>query len=250
MSHEEIFQQKLSKELEKKPNIYPHSLWKDIIIYSVLITIIISLYYFVQRGSFSLYTANRVLADVSLLLIGLSFALSGICYYWNFADHFIIYRKQLGVVGFGYAVIHSLISIFLPHAQPFLLYYLQSDNLIGFISALIALIIYIGMIIVSTKYIIQQIGGQMWRKLLRVGYIAYFFSILHFGIQIYPSWLLWLTGKGTTLLPPFSLFVFLSGMAVILLRIFLWISLAHKKPAVTTLQQSDEQTDTQPLQKT
>lgn len=251
MSHEEIFQQKLSVELAKKPNIQPYSLWKDIIIYSVIITIVVSLYYFAQRGSFSLYTINRVLADVSLLLIGLSFALSGICYYWNFADHFIIYRKQLGVVGFVYAVMHTLISFFLPHAQPFLLYYLQPDNLVGFISAVIAFIIYAGMIMVSTKYVIQHIGGQMWRKLLRVGYIAYFFSILHFGIKIYPSWLLWFTGRESTILPPFSLLTFLVGVAVILLRIFLWISLAHKKPVITTQPiQTDGQENPQTFQNT
>lgn len=250
MSHEEIFQQKLSTELAKKPNIKPHSLWWDIIIYSIMIMIVVGIYYFVQRGSFSLYSANRVFADVSLLLIGLSFALSGICYYWNFADHFIIYRKQLGVVGFSYAVLHASISLFLPHAKPFLFYYFSSENMLSSVFAIVALIMYLGMIIVSTKYVIQQIGGQTWRKLLRVGYIAYFLSILHFGLILYEPWILWLTGQAKTFLPPFSLFVFLAGVAVLLLRIFLWISLAHKKPVVTTLPQSNEQEHTQPLQET
>ena len=243
MPHEEKFQEKLEVALAQKPAKTPPSLWKDTIIYSIFIFIVVSLYYFVQRGQYNFIIANRVSGDVGILLIGLSFALSGICYYWNFADHFIMYRKQLGVVGFSYAVIHSLISLFfLPEAKPILLYYLQSENLLEFTSAVVAIGIYTGMVIVSTKYVVHQIGGTMWRKLLRVGYIAFALSIFHFGIQSYPYWLNWLIGNSTTLFPSFGLIIFVFGIAVIVLRIFLWISLSHKKTAPAPSQ--NEQTHT------
>jgi DMSO/TMAO reductase YedYZ heme-binding membrane subunit len=249
MPHEIHFQQKLEAQLKKRPNIPAHHLWRDIIIYSLFILIITCLYYFAQRGRFSFSTLNSAFGDVSILLIGLSFALSGICYYWNFADHFIIYRKQLGVVGFSYAMIHGLISLFfLEEARPILLYYLQSENVLAFTSAVVALLIYAGMVIVSTKYVIHQIGGAMWRKLLRVGYIAYFLSVLHFGLQSYPYWVRWLSGKSTNMLPSFGLITFLFGVAVLFLRIFLWFSLL-KKPAIVT-QQPDGQPNSEPLQKT
>ncbi len=232
MHHEDNFKQKLDLAIQKRPSLTGKKLWIDITVYSLLISVIVSLYYFLQQGTFSIRIANRMIGDVSMLLMGLSMALSGLCYYWNFADHFIVYRKQLGVIGFIYALIHTIIALFfLPRSLPFLVRYLEPDNILMFTTALIAIVIYLGMVIISTKKVIQILGGLLWRRLLRIGYIAYFLSVLHFALVGYDRWLEWLTGKDEKLLPHFGLIIFMYGSAVLVLRIILWISHINKSPA-------------------
>ena len=213
-------------------------LWSDIILYSLILFIVVSSYYFIQRGSYDFGIFNQVLSNVGMLLIGLSFALSGICYFWNFADHFIIYRKQLGVVGFGYVFTHGILSLFfLPEYQPILFYYLEKETILAFLFALIAIVIYVLMIIISTKTIIQKIGGHTWRILLRVGYIAYVLSLAHMWLNSYTYWLRYLSGQGRSPLPSFGLLTFLAGIVVIILRIAVWVS-TSKKTAQTPPSQS------------
>ena len=208
-------------------------LWSDIIVYSLVLFIVVSSYFCIQRGSYDFGIFSQVLSNVGMLLIGLSFALSGICYFWNFADHYIIYRKQLGVVGFGYVFLHGILSLFfLPEYQPVLFYYLEKETILAFLFALIAMVIYAMMIIISTKTMIQKIGGHTWRMLLRVGYIAYAFSLVHMWLNNYTFWLRYLSGQGKSPLPSFGLLTFLAGIVVIILRIAVWISTSRKKEMI------------------
>ncbi|OGK13510.1 hypothetical protein A3A93_00030 [Candidatus Roizmanbacteria bacterium RIFCSPLOWO2_01_FULL_38_12] len=233
MHEETSFDQKLQLVKETKKPIAKTRLWFDMIVYSLILFIVVSGYYLIQRGSFSLALFNQVIADVGMLLMGLSFALSGICYFWNFADHYIIYRKQLGVVGFAYVILHGLISLFfIPENAPILFYYLEKETILAFISAFIAISIYTMMVIVSTDSMIHKLGGHTWRILLRVGYIAYVFSLLHMWLNSYPFWLRYLTGQGRSPLPSFGLLTFLVGVFVIVLRLAVWISTSRKKEMI------------------
>src|SRR3990167_10965266 len=167
MHEETTFDQKLQKLNETQKPTSGMRLWSDIILYSLILFIVVSSYYFIQRGSYDFGIFNQVLSNVGMLLIGLSFALSGICYFWNFADHYIIYRKQLVVVGFAYVILHGLISLFfIPENAPILFYYLEKETILAFISAFIAISIYTMMVIVSTDSMIHKLGGHTWRILL------------------------------------------------------------------------------------
>lgn len=209
--------------------VHPPSLWKHTIIFSIILWAVIAFYYFVNGQIMNVSMANRAIADVSIILIGLSFVLSSVCYFWNFADHLIVYRKQLGVVGFVYAVIHTLVIIL--YLDPIFqnwAYYLEQPNFTSYSLALAALFMYGGMVIISAKNIIHKIGGKLWRELLRVGYLAYIFSLIHFILLTYPSWLRWLTDR-QTILPPFGILTALFGILVILMRVMLMIhKLTHK----------------------
>jgi DMSO/TMAO reductase YedYZ heme-binding membrane subunit len=209
---------------------HPPSLWRNTIIFSIILSILIGLYFYAYRGTFTLSTANRVLGEVAIILIGLSFVLSSICYFWNFADHYISYRKQLGVVGFAYAVIHTLVIIF--YLDPIFTNfaeYLEQPAFLSYSLALAALIMYTGMIVISTQTMIHKIGGKLWRELLRAGYIAYVFSILHYILLSYDFWLRWFTER-RTFLPPFGLITTLFGILVILMRLALMIhKITHEK---------------------
>ena len=223
-------QEKLDEHLQKHQAPQESKLWFDVAIYSLFLFVVISLYYFASRGNYDTRIANRVIADISMLLIGLSMMLSSVCYFWNFADKYIIYRKHLGIAGFAYAMAHSLLSLFfMPKVFPFPEYYLSERNIFPFICALISLIIFTVMTIISNKFAIHELGGSLWRKLLRVGYIAYALAIIHFGLKGAPYWWSWLIGKSENIVPSFSMYIFLFGCIVIYLRIKLFIATRHKK---------------------
>ncbi|MBP7967374.1 hypothetical protein KAZ66_03805, partial [Candidatus Woesebacteria bacterium] len=172
--HPEIqIQEKLNEQIKKNPPPLPRNLWFDTGMYSLVIFIIISLYIFATQGIYDLRAFSRATANVGIILIGLSFMLSGLCYFWNFADHFIIYRKQLGVIGFIYALIHTSVVLYHSGTAKILIpFSLTRYGDIALLSAEIAIIIYIGMIIISTQTVIHEIGGLRWRQLLRWGYVA------------------------------------------------------------------------------
>lgn len=241
--HPEIqIQEKLNEQIKSNPPPKPHNLWFDIGMYSLVIFIIISLYIFATQGTYDLRAFSRATANVGIILIGLSFMLSGLCYFWNFADHFIIYRKQLGVIGFIYALMHT--SVVLYHAgttQILIPTSLTRYGDIALISAEIAIIIYVGMTIISTQTVIHEIGGQRWRQLLRWGYIGLILSLLHMFIKGSYEWLSWLTGKSVGMFPAIGLLIFIFGIAVILLRIKLWYATYFKKTSISQTPPSQTQ---------
>ncbi len=220
------------------PATPPHapSLWRNTIVFSIVLTVFAAVYYYFYRGTFSVSIANRTIGDVAVILIGLSFILSSICYFFNFADHYISYRKQLGVVGFAYAVIHALVIIF--YLEPIFTNfaeYLEQPAFLSYSLALAALIMYAGMIVISTQTMIHKIGGKLWRELLRAGYIAFVLSIIHYVLLSYPFWIRWFTER-RTFLPPFGLLTASFGILVILMRIALMIhKITHEKNNSPTL---------------
>lgn len=222
-------QSKLDIHLKNAPFPQEKRLWGETIIYSGIIFVVVAAYYFATNQTFSDRILNRVVGDVALLLIGLSLILSSVCYFWNFADKYIIYRKHLGLVGFGYMVFHIVFSILFTAYSPFPGYYLEDKRIASFIAALIATLIFLGMTFISNRFAIHEIGPARWRKLMRFGHLAFLLVLFHFGAKGMPYWIPWLTGKSDTLFPSFGLIVFLFGSVVILLRIALWFSTMKKR---------------------
>jgi len=219
---------KLENHLKYSPLPREARLWGETIVYSIIIMIIVTGYYVVTNASFSQRILNRAVGDVALLLIGLSLILSSVCYFWNFADKYIIYRKHLGLVGTGYMILHIIFSVLFSSYAPFPGYYLEDKRIASFIAALIATIIFVSMAMISNRYAIREIEASRWRKLMRIGYIAFPLVLFHFGAKGMPYWLPWLTGQSESLFPAFGLIVFLFGLTVILLRIALLISTMKK----------------------
>lgn len=227
-----IFETRFKELMEKHPIPPDTKLWLHSSIYGLVVCIICLLYIGLTRGQLTMRVLNLATANAAFLLIGISFILSSVCYFWNFADRYFVYRKHIGLVGFLYAVIHTVLSIISSQRfGPFPAYFLREDNIAPFVSAVIALVILTFMAAISNRYAINEMGGKNWRLALRTGYIAYFFSIVHFALKSYDDWLEWLMG-GTSF-PPLSLIVVLFGILVLGLRIALWIALLMKKTAQT-----------------
>src|SRR5690606_23440371 len=95
------------------------------------------------------------------VLIGLSFALSGLTYFYDFLDTKLKYRKQLGLVGYYLAVIYTLLLIaYLPD-----IYWPSSaGTLFAFatLTGVAAMTIFTFMAIISGSWAIKLLGKN-WR---------------------------------------------------------------------------------------
>jgi len=211
------------EEIIKKLKPYSYGrLWLNAFVFSIFIFIINSLYLFLRRGDYDLFIANKALATSSLMLIGFSLALSGLCYFWDFVDTKIIYRKHLGLIGFFLAGAHVIVSGFFL-SNKFTAAWFESKK-ISMLFGGLALLVFLAMAAISNRYLIHELGGKYWRAFMRFGgYLAFIFIILHFSLLKYPEWLKWLS-TGKPFLPPLSLIGVIFGLAVIVLRLALWLA--------------------------
>lgn len=218
-----------------KPKTHPVNthplLWHYLrtVFFSFVVFSLAGLYIYAQTGVYELRQLNRAFGDTGMILIGFSLILSSLAFFWDFADGYVSYRKDLGLIGFAYVSFHVVISLFgLPALFTFPAYYLAAANIIPFLCALISFIIYGLMASVSNQAAIRILGGKNWRYVLRAGFVAYIFSMLHYGLKSYPQWLDWF-GVHNTILPPLSLWVTIFGSAVIIYRVILWMALVEKE---------------------
>lgn len=227
-----------------KKNSTSQRIWLNTVIFSIFLFVILCAYYLIQGHSSDLFSLNILLAITGMVLIGLSYALSGITYFWNFADSKLIYRKQLGLAGFYLVLVHATFSFmnyfFIPNSPKpqFELGYTWNvagigiSNIFAFIAGVTALAIFLFIALISTQYAMMALGGIRWRKYLRLGYIAYFIIVIHFGLKRYNEWAAWLSVRVG--LPPLSLLLLIFVAFVLLLRLGLSVGLqGRKKPVVT-----------------
>jgi hypothetical protein len=180
------------------------------------------IYNLLYRQEFSSAVWSESLAAAGGILIGLSFVLSGISYFFDFADKHLKARKELGIYGYFFALIYSLSLQFrFPDRYFFGLKanLFESEVLLG----LAAMAIFTFMTLISTKYGIKILGPKLWRGALRSGYIAYFLLIIRAFIVEGDIWKIWLETYST--LPPPRLLLTIFAVGVIVLRIALSISL-------------------------
>lgn len=214
--------------------------WVNTILFSFVLVFLLAAYQTVKGIRLDVYQLNIVFSFTGMYLIGLSFALSGLTYFWNFVDTKVVYRKYLGLVGFYYVFSHSLFSLvnylLIPSApQPsFDLEYnwrvgeMLISNSWAFLSALVSLGIFAYMTIISNKYSMLELGGLIWRKQLRyLGYFAYALIVIHFGLKRFDVWTNWLSEPNG--LPPHSLILIVFVFLVFVLRIALYFHQKRKK---------------------
>lgn len=201
-------------------------LWIEALVYGLLLTVFSCIYQFIQARSFTLYTLQAAFSFSGIILINLSFILSGVSYFWHIGIKKLGHRKQYGVVGFVLVLIHALLSLQLYAGSIFSLSLFMSGPVI-YISALCALIIFTMMVIVSNFGIPAKIGVLLWRQLLRVGYIGIVLFTIHLFLLRYITWIRWFN-TFNPLLPPLSLFLFLFSAAAVGLRMALFIALKKR----------------------
>lgn len=206
----------------------------------VTIVIIISLAYsFIRYNivrsvpleNFPLFIANKAIALSATILIGLSFFLGPLARFWPklFSSNLYL-RKYLGLIGFGVAALHVLMSLVTLSPSYYPKFYTEGGklNLIGessLVFGILAFIIFSVICITSLPSIENILKPSSWKLVQRFGYIAYFLVLLHVLIMSYQGWSRaesWQYG-----LAPISLISALSIVFVLLMRILV-ISLIKK----------------------
>lgn len=208
--------------------------WTVSITVAMLTLALFVLYQILIGESINKFSWNRAFASAGMVVIGYSYILSGITYYWDFLDKTLVYRKHLGLVGFYMIVIHFLLSLVV---FPFMNYFRES-SIMAFMFGFNSLAILVMMALISNKYSVAHIGGKMWRVLLRLGYVSYVFAVIHFWLRNSFKWSSWLDGTWRSDFPPTSLIVFLFAAYVIFVRVMLEISLRLKHRQKSTNKQS------------
>jgi len=212
--------------------------WLNTLSFGGLVFLFVCYYYFFQGDNFSLEMINKATASTAIILMGLSFALSGLGYYWDFLDRKVPYRKYLGLVGYFFVLWHGLNSLyfyflantglekFVLH-KDWLVLNFTINNRIPFVLGALSLIIFTLMALISNNYSTKKIGGVRWRKLLRVGYIALFFALIHFTVKNFEIWINWFN-EGANTLPQMSSLIAVYIVIILLLRLVMQISLSRK----------------------
>jgi len=214
-------------------------LWINSVVFGVVFFSFFWIYLWLsERGVGVVYFANQALAETAMVLIGMSFALSGVAYFWPRWAFLVVYRKYLGLTGFWFALFHGMYS--------FANYFLVDLRGIRFDASYVwvmgslrisnwwplglgvgALLILIMMAVVSNKWAVERLGGRRWRYLLRVGYAAYVMAVFHIVIKRWGMWQFWWMDWGS-FWPPLSLLTTAFAVSVIGLRVCLQISIWKK----------------------
>lgn len=206
-------------------------LWYRSIFFTGIVFGVFVLYSLLYTGDVSVLMLSRAVAGTGGTLIGLSFVLSSICYFFDFADTKIGYRKYLGLIGYFFALTYSFMLLYVDPDRYFFGFF---RNIISadFILGLTAMMIFTGMAVISNNSMMMKIGPTRWRVLLRFGYLAYGLLVIRALILDQYEWGLWLTTFAT--LPPPRLLLSIFAITVIGMRLAVVISkaLSHKKPAV------------------
>jgi DMSO/TMAO reductase YedYZ heme-binding membrane subunit len=196
-------------------------MWLKSIIFAYSVFLASFAYVFVFRGSVDIALYSEVTALTGGILIGSSFALSGIGYFLDFLDSEVKYRREIGLLGYFFALAHAVtIVIRFPntYVHDFPNWLTRIDSVLG----LTALFILTYMAIISTKTGMIAVG-KYWRPLLRTGYIAYGLLIIRAYILQGDNWLVWFETMDA--LPPPRLVLTIFALSVIFLRIVMEVHL-------------------------
>jgi len=159
---------------------------------------------------------SKALAGTGAVLIGISFSLSGFCYYWDFLDKKIAYRKYIGLVGYWFAFAYSFSLLFVNpdrYLYGFFKYFWTADFLLG-VTAMAMLTF---MAVISNNSAMRILGPHRWRVALRIGYLAWLLLAVRAWIlenDLWREWFLSLDG-----FPPLRLVLTFLVILVVLFRL-------------------------------
>lgn len=200
--------------------------WIRTLVFSLFLFGILLYYVFLSRGKWDLFGTNQAAANTGMILISLSFLLTSLSYFFNFADRLIVFRKHLGVLGFCWILAHIVVVMFLlPMMFP------MSDwlgkRLVSFSYGAISGVIFALMTLVSNKYGMFVLGGQRWREFLRYGgYTALILGLVHQYIASSKFWVMSaVEGKYISL----AYITFLLGVVTVGARLLMWMTMKVRK---------------------
>ena len=159
-------------------------------------------YAVVRYGVEGLSSFNKSMATSTLFLLGIVLLMGPLSRLFTIFDHFLKYRKELGVLTFFTGATHVYLSMFpLARRGPFGFY--QSQPVPAY-TGLAGLVIMFILLLLSNASIERAIGTRVWWKLQYWGArLAFVLIALHMIVLKYAGWGKWFADKSS--LPPLAL---------------------------------------------
>ena len=140
-----------------------------------------------------LYILNKALSLTSVFLIGLSFIIGPLC---RFSKRFVskLYlRKYLGLLGFGMAAIHGIISLLLFNPAYYPKFFLETGKLtlegeLSMLFGVLAIFIFAAVSVTSVPSVEKGLHPKQWLFVQRLGYLAFVFVLFHIIAMGYKGW--------------------------------------------------------------
>ena len=170
-----------------------------------------------------LFISNKAIALGAVVFIAFSFIIGPLIKFWpGTFTKFQPLRKYFGLLGFGFASVHSLISLLIFTPQYYPKFFLETGklNLTGELSMLFGVIgffIFLGVAISDIPSIEKSMKYEHWLEIQRTGYLAFFFVLLHVAVMGFEGWLTPGTWPGKLL--PISLISFIIISLALLVRL-------------------------------
>ncbi len=208
---------------------HEQTMWLHSILLSLYVYVVVAFYTSGITGFLVSRQVNISIGYVGLIFLLLSMGMSSICYFWNFADRYLAYRKYFGILGFVYSLIHFVISFTLIQVRTgFGLFLQDPSNTLPFFTGLSSLLILLTLTVLSHRIPMRWLG-KWWRRIMRFGYLALILAVLHTAARQGGEWIGWITFQREYVLPPFGLLMFIATCVVLLLRALMWYGVVHKK---------------------
>lgn len=205
-------------------------MWRNSIFWGIVLYLLVVTYVWRYTDTFSLEVLSNAAAGTGGILIGTSFALSGLSYFFNIFDSKLQYRKYLGLLGYYFALAYA-ISLLFRFPDRYITHFsatiFETQALLG----ITAMIILTCMMCISHQYWMKLLGKH-WRPLLRVGYLAYGLLVVRAALLEHAMWRAWLLEPDG--LPPMRLLLSTFAVCVIALRLVMEVKmLLSPHPAIT-----------------
>ncbi len=207
----------------KPPDIT--TLWLQTFVFAVALYGFSVVYSVLYLGELSFVGLSESVAFTSGILIGCSFALSGLSFFLDVFDTKLKYRKMLGITGYFCALTYS-ISLFFRDTDRYWTNLSSSLKDIDVLLGLGAMAILTFMALISSNWAVKMFGKN-WRTLLRAGYIAYLLLIIRAFYLEEAIWTQWFLSRNS-LAPPRLVLTFFA-LLVLYLRVFLEFGIRLKK---------------------
>lgn len=206
--------------MKKQKDIFHISIkqkiWGHTILISIFLYIFFLLFTYLVEGKWELLIISKALAGTSAILFGASFSLSGFCYYFDFLDHKICYRKYLGLAGFWFALFYS-ISLTIADPTRYLFGFFDNFFTADIFYGTVSMIIFTFIAIISNDKTMIKMGPKLWRKLMRLGYVAWTLLVVRAWFIEKDLWSNWLNSYQG--FPPPRLLLSFFVLAVIVFRL-------------------------------
>ncbi len=195
--------------------------WKNIILFSFTTIPLFSVYYLwtTYKDVQIIEIFLKGFTNTGYLLIGFSLLIGSLAKFWNYFDTYLHYRKQLGIIGFFYILLHGFVgTLIYVFPNPLILW----DNFWVIFYGILGLVLFFVCYCISEIVVIRVLGPKLWRRLIRyISYTAFILGTIHVFLAKYTVWQEYIISD--RIFPPISLTLFVFGISILVFRAYVFL---------------------------